>query len=240
MHFSVNASPAILSLLKDQGVIALSEAIRIPMGRRELTGTRLATEIGLSATSVHRIITGHSKPKQVTFTRLMKRLCVSNDEEQLLLRAFTGVRIPMLEEPLADDPSNDVEERERVERWLEARTQAITFKDAGARELDKAGIAYRRDVCEGIASADFLIERGAKRIARECKFNVSRVFDKTIGIARLLCELLSCDRVFVVVPFDGSFSAVPPNSSPTIKVGVIADAIQAIREIVGAKTKDGK
>jgi transcriptional regulator with XRE-family HTH domain len=187
-------------------VNALGETIRILMGRRKLTGAQLAEDIGLSATSVSRIITGHSKPKQVTLTRLMKRLCASPDDEQMLLRAFSGLKAPAMEEPVSDDPRNTLEERERVERWLEARTQAITFKDAVARELDKAGITYRRDVCEGIASADFLIEHGSRRIAIECKFNVSRDFDKTVGIARLLCELLRCARVVIVVPFVGSFA----------------------------------
>ncbi len=219
---------------------ALGETIRILIGRRQLTGAQLAEDIGLSATSVSRIVTGHSKPKQVTLTRLMKRLCVSPEDQQMLLRAFTGLNAPTGEEPLADDPRNAVEERERVERWLEARTQAITFKDAVARELDKAGISYRRDVCEGIASADFLIEHGATRIAIECKFNVSRDFDKTVGIARLLCELLHCTRVFVVVPFDGEFSEFSATASPTIKIGVIADTIQSIREAIEPSLKVAK
>jgi transcriptional regulator with XRE-family HTH domain len=196
-------------------VNALGETIRILMGRRKLTGAQLAEDIGLSATSVSRIITGHSKPKQVTLTRLMKRLCAGPDDEQMVLRAFSGLKAPSAEEPISDDPRNATEERERVERWLEARTQAITFKDAVARELDKAGIAYRRDMCEGIASADFLIERGSKRLAVECKFNVSRDFDKTVGIARLLCELLRCQSVIIVVPFVGSFAdgiVVGPNA----------------------------
>lgn len=214
--------------------------IRILMGRRQLTGSRLAEDIGLSATSVSRIVTGHSKPKQVTLTRLMKRLCESPEDEQMLLRAFTGLKAPIGEEPLTNDPRNTVEERDRVERWLEARTQAIRFKDAVGRELDKAGISYRRDMCEGIASADFLIEHGATRIAIECKFNVSRDFDKTVGIARLLCELLRCEWAFVVVPFDGAFTEVSATSSPNIKIVVIADAIQAIREATGPSLKVAK
>jgi hypothetical protein len=72
----------------------------------------------------------------------MKRLCASPEDEQMLLRAFTGLKAPVGEEPLSDDPRNGIEERERVERWLEDRTQAITFKNAVARELDKAGIGY--------------------------------------------------------------------------------------------------
>lgn len=218
----------------------IGETIRILMGRRKLTGAQLAIDVGLSATSVSRIITGHSKPKQVTLTRLMKRLCASSEDEQMLLRAFTGLSAPTVEEPILDDPRNTAEERERVERWLEARTQAITFKDAVARELDKAGIAYRRDVCDGIASADFLIESGTTRIAIECKFNVSRDFDKTVGIARLLCELLRCSWVFVVVPFNGAFSAESSAVATNIKIGVIGDAVHAIRAAIGPVSRATK
>ena len=193
------------------------------MSRRKLTGAQLAEDIGLSATSVSRIITGHSKPKQVTLTRLMKRLCASPDDEQMLLRAFSGLKAPAMEEPVSDDPRNTLEERERVERWLEARTQAITFKDAVARELDKAGITYRRDVCEGIASADFLIEHGSRRIGIECKFNVSRDFDKTLGIARLLRELLRCDIVIIAVPFEGAFVSMARSDAPSIQVCTVPE-----------------
>lgn len=149
----------------------------------------------------------------------------------MVLRAFTGISAPTDEEPVADDPRNPIEERERVERWLEARTQAITFKDAVARELDKAGIRYRRDVCDGIASADFLIERDGKRVAIECKFNVSRDFDKAIGIARLLRELLRCDRVIVVVPFVGSFADAAVSGPDAILVCTPAEAARSIEEV---------
>lgn len=208
------------------------------MSRRKLTGSKLSEDIGISATSVSRIITGHSKPKQVTLTRLIKRLCASPEDEQMLLRAFSGLKAQAVEEPVSDDPRNTLEERERVERWLEARTQAITFKNAVARELDKAGIAYRRDVCEGIASADFFIESGNTRIAVECKFNVSRDFDKTVGIARLLYELFDCEIVFVIVPFDGDFSAVA--ATPHVRVCVVADAIRSIRQTINAGAKDSE
>ena len=211
-------------------VNALGEIIRLLMGRRELTGVQLAAEIGLSATSVSRILTGHSKPKQVTLTRLMKRLCATPQEEQMVLRAFTGSSDRIAEELPALDPLNDVAERERVERWLEARTQAITFKDAVARELEKAGIAYRRDVCDGIASADFLIEQGEVAIAIECKFNVGRDFDKTVGVARLLRELMRCDLVIITVPFEGDFAASAQTDSPTIQVLTIAETARLVKE----------
>jgi len=209
---------------------ALGEAIRTLMSRRGLTGAQLGEEIGLSATSVSRIIQGHAKPKQVTLSRLMKRLCVSPEDEQLILRAFTGVTVPAVEEPVSDDPKNTAAERERVERWLEARTQAITFKNAVARELEKAGITYRRDACDGIASADFLIDVRGKRVAIECKFNVSRDFDKTVGVARLLRELMRCDFVIITVPFEGDFAASAQTDSPTIQVLTIAETARLVKE----------
>ena len=199
------------------------------MSRRQLTGAQLAEDVGLSATSISRIVTGHTKPKQVTLTRLMKRLCSSSDEEQLVLRAFTGINARLSEEPLADDSRNAVVERERVERWLEARTQAITFKNAVARELEKAGVTYRRDYCDGIASADFLVECGQSRIALECKFNVGRDFEKTIGIARLLPDLLHCNRVIVIVPFRDDAWSASVTHSPQISILTPAEAIQAMQ-----------
>jgi len=202
------------------------------MGRRKLTGVQLAADIGLSATSLSRIVTGHSKPKQVTLTRLMKRLCGNPQEEQMLLRAFTGRAVPVLEAPITDDPLNAREERERVERWLEARTQAITFKNAVARELEKTGLNVRRDVCEGIGSADFLVEHGHKRIGIECKFNVSRDFEKTVGVARLLRTLLRCDSVVVVVPFLDAFAEAALADAPAVLVQTPAELVTYLEKSV--------
>lgn len=205
------------------------------MSRRQLTGAQLAQDIGLSGTSISRILQGHAKPKQVTLTRLMKRLCTTPEDEQMILRAFTGFRTPPTEEPvIAEDPRNTAEERERVERWLEARTQAITFKNAVARELDKTGIEYRRDACDGIASTDFLIELAGTRIAIECKFNVSRDFDKTLGIAKLLLSALACDSVCVVVPFESDELTGMSTGSPRISITPLATIsrhlLQGVRE----------
>lgn len=210
---------------------ALGDSIRLLMARRQLNGVQLAEDIGISETALSRIVQGHSKPKQVTLTRLMKRLCTSTHEEQIILRAFTGRLAEALgEEAVAHDSRNPAEERERVERWLEARTQAITFKNAVGRELDKAGVAYRRDVCEGIASVDFLIERGGKRVAVECKFNVARDFEKTVGIAHRLHDLLRCDRTVIVVPFVDSYADEALASAPRVVVKTPAELVASLEE----------
>jgi transcriptional regulator with XRE-family HTH domain len=220
----------VLSRLKHPSVNPLGESIRVLMNRRALNGAQLAQEIGLSQTSVSRILTGHSKPKQVTLTRLMKRLCVGADEEQMLLRAFTGTAAPSREEPVDNDAQNAAEERERVERWLEARTQAITFKKAVGRELDKTSVTYRRDVCEGIASVDFLIERGGRRIAVECKFNVARDFEKTVGIAQRLHELMRCDYTVIVVPFIDTYADQALALAPKVVVKTPAELVSFLEE----------
>lgn len=201
------------------------------MARRQLTGVQLAEDVGISETALSRILQGHSKPKQVTLTRLMKRLCTSIHEEQMILRAFAGRLTEALgEAALANDLRNPAEERERVERWLEARTQAITFKNAVGRELDKAGVSCRRDMCEGIASVDFLVERGGKRIAVECKFNVARDFEKTIGIAHRLHELFRCDCTVIVVPFVDSYADEALAAAPEIVVKTPAELVAFLEE----------
>jgi transcriptional regulator with XRE-family HTH domain len=200
------------------------------MNRRALNGAQLAQEIGLSQTSVSRILTGHSKPKQVTLTRLMKRLCVGADEEQMLLRAFTGTAAPAREEPVDNDAQNAAEERERVERWLEARTQAIIFKQAVAHELGKRAIPYTQDVCKGIASVDFLIERDGRRIAVECKFNVARDFEKTVGIAQRLHELMRCDCTVIVVPYIDTYADQALALAPKVVVKTPAELVAFLEE----------
>lgn len=160
----------------------------------------------------------------------MKRLCVGADEEQMLLRAFTGTAAPAREEPVDNDAQNAAEERERVERWLEARTQAITFKKAVGRELDKASVTYRRDVCEGIASVDYLIEHGGMRIAVECKFNIARDFEKTVGIAQRLHELLRCDSTVIVVPFIDTYADQALALAPKIIVKTPAELVSFLEK----------
>lgn len=87
----------------------LSEALRDLMDRQKLTGAKLAKEIGLSATSVSQILTGKTKPRQVTLSRLMKVLCDSPQDKQALLSAYESLgeaKIPTT--PVLDDEQNAV------------------------------------------------------------------------------------------------------------------------------------
>lgn len=180
------------------------------MESKKVSGLKLAEDIGISPTSVSRILTSQSRPRQVTLSRIMKALCQYRSEEQALLRAYSGLDT-LPEEQAINDERNAQAEEERVKRFLEVKTQSILFKRSVARELDKAGVAYVQDYCKGPVSTDFLIERDGKRIALECRFNVQRDFDRAVLTAKVLREELVCDSVITVTPFDVS-DTIPAES----------------------------
>jgi transcriptional regulator with XRE-family HTH domain len=169
---------------------------------RGLKAYELGKKIGVSATSISKIMNGASRPRQNTFTRMCKVLCTTKDEEQKLVSAFAGSEQLIEDNEPSNNPSAEKELLSlRAEQFLERKTQAILFKRSVARELDKAGIAYQQDYCEGIYSTDFLIEKDGKRIALECKANAGRDPEKTLAMAELLKEGLGCERVVIVVPY---------------------------------------
>lgn len=181
----------------------LSSVIRDLMELREVTGSQLAEDIGISPTSISKIVTGQSRPRQVTLSRLIKRLCISKEEEQLVIAAYDAKEVEGLPAaPVLGDAANVEAEEERVRRFMEIKCQSIAFKRSVARELDKAGIAYRQDYAEKLIVTDFLVELNGKRIALECKFNLHRDIEKTVISARLIREQFGCDMVLVIVPFD--------------------------------------
>ena len=163
----------------------LGKTIKTLLKVRGLKAYELGEAIGLSPTSVSKIINGVTRPRQNTFTRMYQALCKTKDEEPDQALPSSDKVILLL----------------RAEQFLERKTQSIQFKRSVARELDKAGIEYKQDYCEGIYSTDFLIERDGKRIALECKANVGRDIDKTLAMAELLKAGLKCQRVVIVVPY---------------------------------------
>ena len=88
----------------------------------------------------------------------------------------------------------------RTEQFLAQKTQSIQLKRRVANELQKAGIPYQADYCEGNYVTDFLIEKDGQRIALECKANIGRDLEKTVTMAELLKEQLPIATVLCVVP----------------------------------------
>lgn len=130
-----------------------------------------------------------------------------------MLKGFTGEAYELPELVVEETETNEAEEIARAERYLEMKTQSIAFKHSVAQELEKAGIPFKADHCEGIYSTDFLIEYDGQRIALECKYNVRRDMEKSLIVAQLLRERLDCNQVSVIVPFLDPTSTVE-NSLP--------------------------
>lgn len=202
------------------------DALRKLMEAKEVTGLQLAADIGITPTSVSRILTGQSRPRQVTLTRIMKQVCRTQDEEQLLIRAYSGLE-SLPQEALDDDKRNAEEDEARVKRFLEVKTQSILFKRSVAKELDKANIDYTVDYCRGAISTDFLIERDGKRIALECRFNVHRDIERALLTAKVLRQENLCDKVITVTPFD--ISETLPRSSESL-VATSSEVIQLLKQ----------
>ena len=188
----------------------LGSTIKTLLLARGLKAYELGEAIGLSATSVSKIMNGVSRPRQNTFTRMCQELCTTKDEEQRLVSAFAGTELLQEEAAPYGKQRNAEQEvlRMRAEQFLERKTQSIQFKRSVARELDKAGIAYQQDYCQGPYSTDFLIEHNGQRIALECKSNVGRDLEKTQMICQTLKEAFGCEQVVIVVPFSEDESAV--------------------------------
>jgi len=200
------------------------DTLRQLMELKAVTGVQLSAETGLTTTSISRLLNGQTRPRQVTLTRLMKYLCETKAEEQSLLRAYSGLDT-LPEEAVLDDEKNAQEEIARVKRFLEVKTQSILFKKSVARELDKAGIKYGMDYCEGALSTDFMIETEGRRIAVECRFNVLRDMERAVLTANFLEEELSCESVITVIPFSNE-------SEPSIPLVPLSDLTDTLKGLL--------
>jgi len=202
------------------------DALRQLMEAKKVSGLKLAEDIGISTTSVSRILNGQSRPRQVTLSRIMKALCQDRSEEQALLRAYSGLDT-LPEEQAVNDERNAQANEERVRRFLEVKTQSILFKRSVAKELDKAGIDYVQDYCKGPVSTDFLIERDGQRIALECRFNVQRDLERAVLTANFLKKELGCNMVITVTPFDVSDTLPAENDFVSATPG---EAVELLRK----------
>jgi len=205
-------------------------ALRGIMGRRNLTGILLAEQVGITASSISRIINGATRPRQGTLTRIIKACDCTPEEQQALLRGYGGLPDVVAEEPARPGPSGFLppDEMERIARYLEMKAMSIDFKKAVARTLTEAGIVFEQDVISGSVVADFVVEKPV-RTAIECKFNVNRDWERTIGTAKLLREQLPCEQVMVVVPYASASASVAE-----LAAGVKFLSVESLSELVGA------
>ena len=180
---------------------ALPDTIRELMDRHGLTGVKLAKEIGISAVSLSNILTGKSRPRQVTLSRMMKRLCQSPEDEQAVLSAYeslSGAKVPV--SSVVDNDENAATGEERVRRFMEMKAKSISFRKEVALKLYETKLRLQQEYTRGTVTTDFLIEEKGKRVALECRSNVRRDLEKSLTSARIIRDELKCDQVFIVVP----------------------------------------
>lgn len=184
---------------------AFIDTLRELMDRHDLTGVKLAKEIGISAVSLSNILTGKSRPRQVTLSRIVKRLCQSPEDEQAVLSAYeslSGAKVPF--SSVVDNEENAATEEERVRRFMEMKAKSISFRKEVALKLYETKLRFQQEYTRGAVTTDFLIEENGKRVALECRSNVRRDLDKSLTSARIIRDELQCNQVFIVVPeYDG-------------------------------------
>lgn len=198
----------------------LGDALRVLMERRDITGLALAGKIGISPTSISRILNGVSRPRQGTLSKLIEALCSTPEDQQLVISGYTGLPDAVEEEPAVSTPAGQISvaELDRVARYLELKTLSIDFRESVARTLTEGGISFDSYARSGNVVTDFLVS-GPSRTAIECKFNVNRDWEREIGTALLLKRHLPCDRIVVVVPYENEISH-------TYREGLIAMSAQ--------------
>jgi transcriptional regulator with XRE-family HTH domain len=217
----------------------LGDALRTLMERRDITGLSLAEKIGVSPTSISRILNGVSRPRQGTLTKLIEALCVTPDEQQIVLSGYSGLPDLVDEEPVINAPIGGISagELDRVARYLELKTLSIDFRESVARTLADARLTFESYARNGNVVTDFLIASPI-RTAIECKFNVNRDWEREICTAQLLRQQLPCERVFIVVPYLNPLGAEAAKLLRTQATSVVT--IQELGEAVHSLFTEAK
>ena len=185
---------------------SLGDTIRELMELRRLSGVKLAAGVGVSPTSISKILNNQSKPRQITLTRIIRELCLTPQEEQRVIRAFSGLPDTVPDEPGQPPRPLPPDEIERVTRYLEVKSMSVAFENDVEAVLKASGLPYKKDFRADPFICDFLVEKGRRRVAVDCKYNVNRDWDRTYATVKLLKENLPCDEVVIVIPYENELA----------------------------------
>ncbi len=182
------------------------DVIRELMERRRLSGRKLGKAVGISPTSISNILNGKSKPRQLTLTRLIKQLCTTAEEEQMIIRAMTGLIENLPNEPVNPQRPIPDDELERVTRYIEIKSMAVAFQKDVEAVLVQIRTPYEKDFRAEPFICDFFLKISGRRLAIDCKYNVNRDWDRTYATVKLLIKNLPCDEVIIVVPYENDLA----------------------------------
>lgn len=207
------------------------EAVRELMEAKKVSGLKLAESIGITPTSVSRILNGQSRPRQLTLTRIMKRLCETPEEEQLLVRAYTGLLNNMPDEPEAAPRPIPEDEVERVTRYLEVKSMSVAFRSDVEAVLREAGLSFEKDFRNDPFICDFMLDLHGRRVAIDCKYNVNRDWDRTYATVKLLRENLPCDEVVIAIPYENELAR-----KALVEIGSVGGQIASLENLTEVLT----
>ena len=172
--------------------------VKFLLAQRGLTAKELAERVNLSETSVSKIVNGVTKPRQANFTRIIQELCATPDEEQQLVSAYAQIEEGLEDEQKQVDPAvYERLEKDRVRRYLQAKSQSIAFREQADEVRTQSGVPFQGPHQNQEIICDFFI-LGPPRIAIECKANSKRDWDRTLTSAKLFRAELHCERVLVI------------------------------------------
>ncbi len=208
--------------------------------RRGLRQKAVAERVKLTESSLSNILNGHSRPRQVTLSRLIRELDATREEQQRILAAYDHTEAAGLSErPSNPEDPIPPDEIERVERYMETKSMAITFQEDVEKILRSSGHAFEHPHRQGALICDFLI-MGPPRVALECKFNVNRDWDRTTASVDLLRKHLGLEAVLVVVPYenDASKDAETRVAQHGGRIVVVAEVAHTLNGLMTGKEAD--
>lgn len=195
----------------NQAKSILGDVLRGIIDQRGLRQKALAAKINITESSLSNILNGKVRPRQVTFTRLIRELEVTPAEQQKLLTAYDFAEMGELPERLSEAESPiPHDEIQRVKRYMEIKSMSVTFQDDVENALSETGRYFERSHRQENLICDFLFPE-LPRIAVDCKYNLNRDWDRTIASVKLLKDHLDLSIVLIVVPYTNDITLAEEN-----------------------------
>lgn len=219
--------------------------LKMLMRERSVTGQELADQIGVSAPSISKILSGITRPRLGTFKKIVDALNCTEEQKLNLMDAYHGSENPA--NPLARDlfkrqnyysvqlAENAWEAKEQVVKVMELRAGQVNFRMAIKEELNALGLSYTADYAKNGAATDFLVEiPGGETVAIESRLEIHRNLAQSYGFAYLVLERMNPQQVLIVTPY--AANVVRPFDMPdSIQIVSLADLREHLDALLAAK-----
>ena len=209
--------------------------LRTLMDARQINGKQLAKAVGISPTSISKILKGKTTPRPTTFKRIKKVLCQNKDEGEYIENARSPFGLSL--EP---EPATSKESKAYIQARLELakRARHHQFQQSIGKQLEQVGVAAKQNYVLGNIHVDYMIEftfmvehDGSEahgyiersipvpyQIALICHADLKAGLDKSNTIAQLLRESSLFDEVILIVPYeeDTPYRYAPGRFNPVL------------------------